>query len=48
MTYDFRPEGLHIVASWPVLARITARHAGAPVLTTRDLTSLYLHTPTED
>lgn len=48
MTYDFRPDGLHIVASWPVLARITARHTDAPVLTTRDLTSLYLHAPTED
>jgi hypothetical protein len=48
MTYDFRPDGLHIVARWPVLARITARHTDAPVLTTRDMVSLYLHAPTGD
>ena len=48
MTYDFRPDGLHIVARWPVLARITARHTDAPVLTTRDMASLYLHAPTGD
>jgi hypothetical protein len=48
MTYDFRPDGLHIVTSWPVLARIAARHTDKQVLTTRDVTSLYAHAETWD
>jgi hypothetical protein len=48
MTYDFRPEGLHIFASWLVLARIAARHTDATVLTSRDVMSLYLQAQTSD
>jgi len=48
MPYDFRPDGLHIVTSWPVLARIAARHTDKEVLTGREVISLYLHSESYD
>ncbi len=48
MTYDFRPDGLHIVTSWPVLARIAARHTDKQVLTGHEVISLYLHSESYD
>ena len=48
MTYDFRPDGLHTVTSWPVLARIAARHTDKQVLTGHEVISLYLHSEASD
>lgn len=48
MTYDFRHDGLHIVTSWPVLARIAARHTDKQVLTGYEVISLYLHSESYD
>lgn len=48
MTYDFRPDGLHIVTNWPVLARIAARHTDKQVLTGHEVISLYLHSESYD
>ena len=48
MTYDFRPDGLHIVTSWPALARIATRHTDKQVLTGHEVISLCLHSESYD
>jgi hypothetical protein len=48
LTYDFRPDGLHIVTSWPVLARIAAGPTDKQVPTGYEVISLYLHSESYD
>ncbi|RRH68156.1 hypothetical protein [Falsigemmobacter faecalis] len=48
MTQDFGPDSLHTVTSWPVLARIAARHTKKQVLTGFEANSLYLHSESYD